>query len=281
MKISIITPTFNRASTLPRALETVLMQACQPFEHIITDNLSTDGTTAVVEDYARRAPYPVLHFRERDTGVANAMNKGIARATGEAIYILNDDDALADVGVFNLLSTCMEQTSADLVYGDIFWLDPDTGWKTVRRHNQVNKMTLVHKGVNQPAMLHRASLFQRCGGYDESYHIAGDHEWLLRVFLGHGIAATYLRHPIAICALGGMSNAERWRKQASEERQRVLTKWYTEREVSRSRIYRKLVRKLPLGTHLFHWFEPLKLRITTVRPMNGRFAPDWAVALGY
>lgn len=281
VKITVLTPTFNRADTLVRAIDSVLGQTQAPVEHLILDNLSADRTSDVVADYARRAAYPVVHLRERDSGMYDALNKGLTRASGDAIYILNDDDAIADPQVLHLLSTCMEQTSADLVYGDVFWLDPQTGRKTARRHNQVNKLTLVHKGMNQPAMLHRATLFQQCGNYDVSYRIAGDHEWLLRVFLGHRIAATYLRHPVAICSLGGLSNAEQWRKRASEERHRALGQWYNERELSRSQLYRKYVRKLPLGTHLFHWFEPLKLRITSVRPVKGGFAPDWAAALGY
>jgi len=281
MKISVITPTFNRANTLPRALETVLTQTCQPFEHLITDNLSTDGTTAVVENYARRAPYRVLHLREQDTGVANAMNKGIARASGDAIYILNDDDAIADAHVFRLLSACMEQTAADLVYGDVFWLNPDTGAKTLRRHNQVNKMTLAHKGMNQPAMLHRRSVYQRCGVYDESYRIAGDHEWLLRAFLKHDVPATYLRYPMAVCSLGGLSNAEKWRQRASEERHRAMATWFSAQEVARSRAYRQIFRKLPFGTQLFHLFQPLKLRIRSVCPAGPGFRPDLAAMLGF
>ena len=281
MTISVLTPTFNRAHTLPRAVASVLAQSHAPVEHLILDNLSTDTTADAVADYARRAAYPVVHIRERDTGMYDALNRGIARATGEAIYILNDDDALADPRALGLLAACMAQTTAEVVYGDIFWLDPDSGKQTLRRHNQVNKLTLVHKGMNQPAMLHRASVFQRCGTYDTSYRIAGDHEWLLRVFLRHDIAGTYLRYPVAVCALGGLSNAEQWRQRASEERHRAIHAWYSDREIAHSNRYRKFVRKLPLGTHLYHWLHPLKLRIRTVRPVGRAFIPDLAAALGY
>lgn len=281
MKISVITPTFNRASTLSHTVESVLAQSHIPLEHLIMDNLSTDATTELVVDYARRAPYPVIHICERDSGMYNAVNRGISRATGDAIYLLNDDDKVAGAEVFHLLSACMEQTEADVVYGDVFWLDLESGKKTLRRHNQVNKLTLVHKGMNQPAMLHRSSVFQRCGVYDESYHIAGDHEWLMRVFIKHDIAATYLRHPIAVCALGGLSNAEKWRQHASQERHRAIAQWYSEREVQRSQIYRKYCRKFPFGTQIFNMFQPLRLRIRTVKPVGTGFAPDLAAALGF
>lgn len=281
MKISVLTPTFNRARTLARTVASVVAQSHAPIEHILLDNLSTDTTADVVADYARRAAYPVVYIRERDTGMYDALNKGIARATGEAIYILNDDDTLADVGVFRLLAACMEQTAADVVYGDIFWLDQDSGKQTLRRNNQINKLTLVSKGINQQAMLHRATVYQRCGLYDQGYRIAGDYEWLLRVFLKNNIPATYLRHSVAVCSLGGLSNAAQWRQRASEERQRAIQKWYSEREIARSKAYRKFYRKLPFGTLLFQLFQPLTLRIRTVRVSGGRFVPDLAAALGY
>ena len=281
VRISVITPTFNRASTLPRALESVLAQSFAPVEHLIMDNRSSDATSSVVADYARRAPYPVIHLCEQDTGMYDALNRGIARATGDAIYILNDDDAIADAGVFRFLSACMEQTAADVVYGDIFWLNQESRKQTLRRNNQINKLTLVHKGINQQAILHRTTVYQRCGVYDQGYRIAGDYEWLLRAFLKNDISATYLRHPVAVCSLGGLSNAEQWRQRASEERQRAIQTWYSEREIARARAYRKFYRKLPLGTLLFQLFQPLTLRIRTVRVSGGSFVPDLAAALGY
>ncbi len=281
MKISVLTPTFNRASTLAYSVASVLAQHHPPIDHIVLDNLSSDTTSDVVADYARQASYPVVHIRDRDAGMYDALNKGLAQATGEAIYVLNDDDILADCRVFRFLTACMEQTAADVVYGDIFWLNPDNGERTPFRNNQINKLTLVHKGINQQAMLHRATVYQRCGVYDSSYRIAGDYEWQLRVFLKHDIAATYLRHPVAVCSLGGMSNGENWRQRALEERRRATQTWYSDREIAQSLAYRRFYRKLPFGTLLFNWFHPLKLRIRAVRILGDRFAPDITTALGY
>lgn len=92
-KLSIVTPTFNRAKKLPRNFEGVLKQTFQDIEHIIVDNLSDDGTEQLVLEYIKKAPYPVVYIREKDTGIYNAMNKGIRQAKGLWVHILNSDDA--------------------------------------------------------------------------------------------------------------------------------------------------------------------------------------------
>ena len=281
MKISVITPTYNRAGILRRSLDSVLSQTFPPHEHIIIDNLSSDDTATVVQTYASKAPYQVVYVREADTGIYQAMNKGVAKARGEAISILNDDDALHDAEVLQILSGCMTAMKTDLVYGDVDWLNPITGERSRRRHNQVNKLTLIHKGINQVAMLHHATLFQRCGFYDETYRIAGDHEWLLRAFIKHDISGTYLRRPVAICSLGGVSNAETFAQRRREERNKVNRLWFSQREIDRSRLYRRIIRRLPFGTPLFDLVQPLKLRIKSVRLHGARFTPDLAARLGF
>ena len=281
MRISVITPTFNRAETLRKSLESVRCQTLPPHEHIIMDNLSKDATPDVVEAYAKRALYEVVYVREADTGVANAMNKGLARVCGEAVYILNDDDAVHDAEVFQIMSQCMAEMKTDLVYGDVDWLDPETGERTRRRHNQVNKLTLVHKGMNQPAILHRAEVFQHCGQYDEGFRIAGDHEWLLRAFIKFNVSATYLRRTVAICALGGLSNSEASANRRSQERKAATERWFSPEQVRLSNTYRRFVRKLPFGTQLFNLFHPLQLRIHAVRYNGHHFVPDLAARLGF
>jgi glycosyltransferase involved in cell wall biosynthesis len=281
MDISVITPTFNRAASLERALDSVLAQSLAPKEHVIADNLSTDGTQQIIERYIQRAPFPVIYLREKDTGMYQALNRGIERATAQACYFLNDDDQIFDARVLEIMAACLTATDADLVYGDVLLFDPATGREQLRRHNQVNKMTLVHKGINQPAMLYRSSVFKTCGRFDEGYRIASDHEWLLRAFVKHDIRATYLKMPLARFALGGLSGDERLAAKRREERQRATAAWYTPEAVKLSTTYRKYVRKIPFGTALFNWIHPLQLRIQTVNYRAGRFEPDLAARLGF
>jgi len=281
LDISVITPTFNRAGTLPRTLSSVLAQKSIRLEHIIVDNLSKDKTPDLVRDYEARAPYDVIYIREQDTGLYNAMNKGVARARGRAIYILNDDDALLNAEGLQVMMRCLEATQADFVYGNMVWLNPKDQSRSRRRHNQVNKLTLVHKAITQQSILYRASSFEKSGDFDESYRIAGDYKWTLRAFFRDNLSATYLRYPVAICALGGLSNADQSADRSRTERKEAIERWYTPREIRVSKIYRVWLRKIPFGTLCCDWFVPLRLNIRAVHYWRRRFIPDVAAWLGF
>lgn len=92
IRLSIITPTYNRLDKLRLNIKSVLAQDFKDKEHIIVDNLSNDGTDKFISNYASKADFPVRYIREKDTGIYNAMNKGIKAAKGEWIHILNSDD---------------------------------------------------------------------------------------------------------------------------------------------------------------------------------------------
>ena len=92
IKLSIVTPTFNRYKEIQKNIKSVKNQTYRNKEHIIVDNMSDDGTYKIIENYKKRADYPVVYIREPDKGIYNAMNKGIKAAKGQWIHILNSDD---------------------------------------------------------------------------------------------------------------------------------------------------------------------------------------------
>jgi anthranilate/para-aminobenzoate synthase component II len=89
-------------------IQSVEIQAQRPMEHLIVDNLSTDDTGSLITAYAARAPYPVIHMREGDKGIYDAMNQGAAKAQGDALYFLNDDDSLFRPNSLALLSAALK-----------------------------------------------------------------------------------------------------------------------------------------------------------------------------
>lgn len=267
--VSIVTPTFNRAEQLRQALSSVLTQSVYPCEHIICDNLSTDDTTKIVKDYAANSTFPVIHLRERDNGIYHAMNGAIRRSVGGAIYVLNDDDKIHGTEVLKIFASSLGQLQLDLIYGDTVWVNNATGEKKYRRHNQVNKMTLVQKAISQQAVLYSRQVFEKCGLFDESFRIAGDYEWLLRAMLKHRIAAGYLKRPMAFCSLGGMSNSDSAAELRRSERRTATDSYYTPREIELAGSYRGWIRKIPLGTTIFNLFCPLRLNIRRVSYRKG------------
>lgn len=111
MKISIITVTYNSEKTLKDTLESVLKQTYKDYEHIIVDGLSKDNTIEIVKEYEKRYNGKLRYISEKDTGLYDAMNKGIKMATGDIIGILNSDDIYAHENVLQEIAKKFKETN--------------------------------------------------------------------------------------------------------------------------------------------------------------------------
>ncbi|WP_045219268.1 glycosyltransferase family 2 protein [Desulfonatronum thioautotrophicum] len=278
MNISIITPTWNRGQRLRSSLESVAAQKTSPHEHIIVDNLSTDETPELIAAYARSASYPVRHIREGDNGIYHAMNKGLALAKGQALHFLNDDDMLFASDVLTSMSRCLDQTEADIVFGDVVLLNEGSQKpQSYRRHRQMNRLTLVERTITQQAIFYRRDVFDRCGAFDAQLRIAADHEWLLRAFLKHDIRGIYLKRPVAVFRIGGVSNEAASEAAHRRERETVTQLYFTPKEIKAARIFRRWARKIPFGATILNFFVPLRLNIRSYRETKGAFrSVPWA-----
>jgi len=113
VKISIITVCFNSEATIRDTIESVLTQDYADLEYIIIDGASTDGTLEIIDEYRDRIATVVS---EPDTGIYDAMNKGIAKATGDVVGILNSDDFYVDTSVVATVVAGFEQKKVDSVF---------------------------------------------------------------------------------------------------------------------------------------------------------------------
>lgn len=273
MNISIVTPTWNRAGHLRNAIESVARQNALPFEHIIVDNMSTDATKKIVEEYASIAQYNVIYIREKDNGIYEAMNKGIKYSSGEAVYFLNDDDRFFSQNVLSYLEVCIQKRKADIIFGDVFLIDKEEKISR-RRHRQVNKLTLMEKTITQQAILYHKSAFKRCGFFNEDLHIVGDYEWLLRAFITYNIRAVYLKTPVAYFSTEGISNDPKGYELHQRERRLVLDRFFQTKDIKSARIYRRWLRKIPFGATLLNLFVPLRLNVINMQIFRGHPFPD-------
>ncbi len=178
MRISIITPTRDRAHFLAPAIESVLAQNPDGVEHIVVDAMSTDGTAELL------ARHPHLRvIREPDAGLYDAMNKGLRAARGEFIGILNSDDLYAP-GAFSRIAAAGRE--CDVVSGGAHvFKDEDT---VIREVLSAKKIALNFRNVlfGIPllnARFFRRSFVEKVGAFDLDYRIAADREWLLRALL--------------------------------------------------------------------------------------------------
>lgn len=131
MKISIITATYNSGKTLRDTLESILAQTYTDYEVLIIDGVSHDNTKEIVDEFMPRFDGKLKWHCGRDNGLYDAMNKGIALATGDVIGILNSDDFYADNTVLeDVAKGCAE---VDAVYADLDFVDPDDTSRVVRQ----------------------------------------------------------------------------------------------------------------------------------------------------
>ena len=182
-RLSIITPTLNRAHFLEEAIGSVRAQAQPGIEHLILDGGSTDGT---VELLARHPHLRVVS--ELDQGLYDAINKGLQLARGEVVGWLNSDDRLAP-GALAAVLAAFDDPAVEAVSGTAEFFERNEGKEIVARRLagaevrtlNVRNVTLVTPAIN--ARFFRRDFCERVGEFDLRYRIAADREWLLRAAL--------------------------------------------------------------------------------------------------
>ena len=205
MKISIITIVFNGEATIARAVESVLSQKNVEIEYIVIDGASQDGTIKVIAPYQER----LTHFiSEEDDGIYDAMNKGINLATGEVVGILNTDDFYTNDLVLSDVMFQFSDPLVDAVYGDLEYFrvsKPDKAVRTYRSHNF--HPALLKRGVMpaHPTLFLRKKVYEKFGRFDPSYKIAGDFEFVVRIFKDNSLNTRYLPQKMVRMQMGGVS----------------------------------------------------------------------------
>lgn len=275
MRISIITPTWNRCGSLTRMIQSVEMQAQRPMEHLIVDNLSTDDTGSLINAYTARAPYPVIHVREGDKGIYDAMNQGAAKAQGDALYFLNDDDSLFRPNSLALLSSALKLAPSGVAFGDVIVRDPNSGTKRRRNHRQMNRLTLAEKSICQQATIYSRRAFDTVGFFDSGLKAAGDYDWMIRGLVGHRIPAIYLRSVVAVFASGGISSDPARSKEFRAEMNFVTERHFSAAIRARALRYRRFWRKLPRGLNWCPGYEHAdRLSVTSRTAFQNYLLPD-------
>lgn len=207
MKVSIITVVRNGADTLPDCIESVLSQTHPDLEYIVVDGASTDGTLEVVR---ANGPKIAKVISEPDRGPYDAMNKGLAAATGEVIGILNADDLYAHPGVVANVVRELEATGADAAYGDLVYVDR-TDTRRVWRvwHSGPYRAGAFLNGwmPPHPTFFVRRAVYARFGVFSLALGTAADYELMLRFVHKHGIRLCYVREVLVRMRRGGLSNA--------------------------------------------------------------------------
>lgn len=205
MVISIITATYNSASTLRDTFDSILLQTNQSYEYIVIDGASKDGTIDIIKEYEPRFNGKMRWISEKDKGIYDAMNKGISLATGDVVGILNSDDFYIDKDVLADIQNAFTK-EVDAICGNLYFVDADNTDKIVRTWKGSPYRSFT-KGWHpaHPTFYARKELFDKYGLFDISFDVSADFELMLRFVEKNKAQIKYIDRFIVKMRQGGES----------------------------------------------------------------------------
>ncbi|MHB1657597.1 MAG: glycosyltransferase family 2 protein [Burkholderiales bacterium] len=206
MKVSVITSVYNNANYIKTAIESVLSQTYKNIEYIIIDGGSTDGTIDIINGYKDKVN---KFISERDKGIYDGLNKGIAMATGDAIGFLHSDDIYIDCDVIKRVVEAFQTNRCDSVYGDIVYIDRVNQDKIIRYWKSGKfSYNKLKRGWVPPhtALFVKRDVYSKYGLFDLDYKISADYDFMLRIFGKYRISSCYIHEILCKMRAGGASN---------------------------------------------------------------------------
>ena len=207
MKISVITVVYNSVDTIEDALRSVANQDYQDIEHIVIDGASSDGSVDIIRQHSAS----IEHFvSETDQGIYDAMNKGLALASGDVVGFLNSDDVYATDDVLSKVAKAHANENIDAVYADLVYVD-DLDDKHIKRRwlSRDYKPGLCFKGwmPAHPTLYIKRKVFNEIGGFDINLGNQADLEFCARAFEIHQISSHYFPEIWVRMRTGGASQS--------------------------------------------------------------------------
>jgi acetyltransferase-like isoleucine patch superfamily enzyme len=220
-KVSLITVTYNSAATLAQTLESVQAQDYPHIEHIVVDGGSTDRTLEIIQAHR---PHLAQVISEPDRGMYDALNKGLALATGDIIGMLHSDDTYAHPQVIATVVTTLQTTQADCVFADLVYVSPTHPNKVLRYYSSApfTPRRFAYGWMPaHPTVFIKRWAYDRYGYFKTNYKIAADYELLIRFLAKHQLPYTYVPQVWVKMRAGGISTRN------------LMSNWILNREIVR------------------------------------------------
>lgn len=205
MKISIITPVLNGRALIESTLRSIMSQRDVDVEMIVVDNASTDGTAQLVRQLAIADPR-IRCISKPDSGVYQALNRGMALATGDVIGILHAGDTFTSPDILATVKHYMADPNTPLVFGDVRFAN--ARGKIVRRYIAEGfKPAMLTQGFAppHPSLYFKRQVYDTVGAYRENYRVAADFEYFVRLMLIHKMPYRYIPLEMVEMLSGGLS----------------------------------------------------------------------------
>ena len=206
MKISIITVCYNSSKTILDTVNSVNIQTYPNIEHVFIDGLSTDNTKEIIRLNSKKTN---LIISEEDSGLYDAINKGVLNANGDIIALLHSDDILSSSEIISDLMEKIQNENLDGVYGDLLYVDKINTDKIIRFWKSCEfNPNLLRKGwmPAHPTLILKKEVYLKHGVFDKSFKIAADYDFMLRIFKDSNLKFGYLPKVVNKMRVGGASN---------------------------------------------------------------------------
>lgn len=215
--LSIITINYNNAKGLEKTIQSVISQTYQNFEYLIVDGDSTDGSKMIADTYGANIDY---YISEMDTGIFNAMNKGIKATKGKYLLFLNSGDILNNP---NALRTFIEHPDfqGDIIYGDYKF---ETEGKTYP--DNLTPLFFFRTSLPHQSTFFNREVFDKMGLYDERYKIVADRAFYIKCFLSNQFVFKHINYPLTVFDLSGVSNDPLHKEKQLLESERMFQEYY-------------------------------------------------------
>ena len=223
--ISIITVCYNCQDTIQKTIESVLFQTYPNIQYIIIDGGSTDDTLAMIGKFKDRIS---LVVSEKDSGIYDAMNKGLRHARGDIIYFLNSGDRVFTPDTIEkIVAVFKDNPEVNLVHGDAigYGKQPDE-YRSMYRENPVIYFT---QGLCHQTLFARKHLFRTIGIFDTQFSVFADRDWLFRCLFRNNEKIKHIDLPVCYFLTGGFSSRQDAR--FFREKTRLLLKYCFNKQV--------------------------------------------------
>lgn len=206
LKVSIITVCYNSSETIESTIRSVVSQNYTNIEYIVVDGLSSDSTLSIVEKYKNKIAKVIS---EKDNGIYDAINKGIAASTGDVVAILHADDFYTNENVIAAVVAVFESENVNAVYGDLQYVDRiDT---TIIKRNWISgayKKENFLKGwmPPHPSFFVTKECYNKFGLFNTDLKSAADYELMLRLLYKNNCSVNYIPQVLVKMRVGGKSN---------------------------------------------------------------------------
>lgn len=214
--ITIITSTYNASKTLQRCIDSVAAQSFGDVEHIIIDGASTDGTASIIQGNVEKQGTRISYWlSEPDKGIYDAWNKAIPHVKGEWVMFLGADDWLYDDEALERMASHLKSAYPKniVVYGKICYRDKDGAeLQCGMKWNEMKPFASKQMPFPHQSTFHHKSLFANYGVFDMSYKIAGDFEFITRIFTDKSNLdrVVFVDSLVALMSYGGISSTRQF-----------------------------------------------------------------------